>query len=1058
MALRTLSQEKETILRDRPASVVAGAGSGKTTLLVRAIYDDVEQHGVPLDELFVAAFNRSAAAHLVAKIGDEFACGLQPGRRARDLAGAWVGTFHDLCARIVREQPFAAAVAPDFVVLDDVEALVLQQEALNAAIEDLDTPELADLLVRAELKPIREAVRSIFDRFRSAGEERPALTIGPRSTYDDAPLRAAAQALIEEPSCRDALREAARQALDGSPEELKGHVSATVRPLREAYNAEFALWAKAKADTQLAPALAGFAQLLERFGELYDERKQRQGALDYEDLQLGARRVLQDEAAGKAYRGRFQRVYVDEAQDTNALQQQILAGLAAERTMQVGDEQQSIYRFRWAAVDEFRRLVGFGAGTLRENYRSQEPVLDVLNGWFLRILGAAFLPLEVGAEARPCVERPVELVLVEAENRKPSRRAEAQELARIVQSLHEGEGFAWGEIAVLFRALTAVGAYREELEAAGVPVLLVAGQGFFAHDQVADAIAFLRVIANPRDDEALIRALASPYAAASDEDLALLRTAAGPRNPLWSGVDGVASLAPFAAGVRGLRGRVRSLELPRLVEEALAACDYEIAALGLPEADRRHANLRKLVRLADAHAASGSHDLRAFLGFLDRYVELAVDPGESVVIDEGVNAVRLLSVHAAKGLEYPAVVIADAAHGRPNFTPLILASPGVPSGIKARDDDGELVRAFAYDELATAERASDDEEERRIHYVALTRAMQRLIVLGQTDTTREGRQCPGALQFLADLPGLPSAGGAGDIALGRGVLHVRSVVAAPVEVPESLEPLTVEPAIEAPQPELVTPPAITPGLRGRILSYSALEAHATCSLRFHLERELGVPGVDEHVTGRGVPGLGGRRFGEAFHEVMRGVDWRAPGDDAWAAAAFGELGPGASANDRARAATHYALARNGDVGHLLAAAAMVAVEEPFVLSLDGAVLTGYIDVRAVMADGSMLVVDWKTGRASDGAYALQRELYALACLEGGAPRVELAWVFLDEPHATVREAYSAADRNALAERLIVRLGALFAPPVPAATERQWFCAACPGLRAWCPVSHSTSPP
>jgi hypothetical protein len=276
------------------------------------------------------------------------------------------------------------------------------------------------------------------------------------------------------------------------------------------------------------------------------------------------------------------------------------------------------------------------------------------------------------------------------------------------------------------------------------------------------------------------------------------------------------------------------------------------------------------------------------------------------------------------------------------------------------------------------------------------------------------------------------------------------------EQPPTLAPLAVEAAVELPAPLVVTAPAVLPGLRGRIVSYSSLELHATCSLRYHLEHELRIPTVEEAASGRPDSGIGGRRFGEAFHELMRGVDWREPADAAWAAAQFVELGSGANGADRERAATHYARAIGGEEARRLRVAQQVAVEEPFVLTLDGAVLTGYMDVRAVESDGSMLVVDWKTGMASPGAYELQQELYAVACLDAGASSVEVAWVFLDDPEATVRAVYPALGRQALAERVSRRLKALLDPPVPAAIERQPFCFGCPGLRAWCPVSRRST--
>ena len=1049
MALIELSDEKRAILATRPPVVAAGAGSGKTTLLVRALYDDVVRDDVPLEALFVAAFNRAAAAHLVAKVAEEFARGREPFEPVVELDDAWIGTFHDLCARILREQPHAAGVAPDFVVIDEVEALVLIEESITEAIETTEHPSLVDLLVRVDTG-VRGAVRSTFDRLRSAGIASPVIPVPDEPIVETETLRDLARQVYDHPATNPRNRDRAATILDaivtgefGKAERVHLTCAQIVKPLHEACGAALDAVQKAVAEREARPLLAALAAVFDRFLAIYTERKERQGALDYEDLQLRARDVLADPAAGARYRGRFQRVYIDEAQDTNRLQQDIVALLAATRTMQVGDEHQSIYRFRWADVDAFRSVAGAAPATLLANFRSQRPVLDVLNGWFTDLIGSAFRHLEVAVDANDGAERPVELVIVEStEGAPPPREAEAAELALIARRLHDAEGFAWSEIAVLFRALTEVDPYRRALEAAGIPVLLVAGQGFFKHDQVVDVLALLHVVANPRDDEQLIRALAAPYAAASDRDLVDLREAAGQYVPLWNGIDAIPALAAFAATVRTLRRRVRDLDLPGLVEAAISALDYELAALGLDEPDRRHANLRKLVRLADAHAATGANDLRGFLRFLDDYEELAKDPGESVVIDESQDAIRLLSIHAAKGLEYPAVILADTNHKPGGGYPMLLVTPDGRVGLRMQSEDGgDPQRLFELEALEQAEKAANDAEERRVHYVALTRAMRRLVITGRARFIGDERKCEHALALLTEPLDLPAAGGSADLVVGNGVMHVRSVVVEAVEEPEHLEPMTIKPAVDGPPPAVIDPPTIVPSQRGLQLSYTALELHATCSLRYHLERELGLPSIDETATTPAMPGLGARRFGVAFHALMQEVDWHAPPADGWAATRVGELETLATAADAARAERYCCEARDSTIGHRLREAVEVRTERPFTVQIDGAIVTGFFDVWALEADGTTLIVDWKTGGSGPAGYELQRDLYTRGAFSAGAQVVESAWVGFDP--------WVMAGRHLLAAPpATTSLGA----PVPAALTRQPFCAGCPGLRTFCPVS------
>ena len=183
MALRFLSAEKRAILDSPQSGVVsAGAGSGKTTLLARAVYEDVVVRGIPVDEILVVAFNNAAAAHLVARIQDEFVLGRDPAEPAVDLSCAWVGTFHALCGRIVRERAHAAEVAPDFVVLDELESRMLLELALDEAGETCEHPGVVPML--AAFSDARVAARSVLNRGRAAGERVPVVPVPPMPAFD----------------------------------------------------------------------------------------------------------------------------------------------------------------------------------------------------------------------------------------------------------------------------------------------------------------------------------------------------------------------------------------------------------------------------------------------------------------------------------------------------------------------------------------------------------------------------------------------------------------------------------------------------------------------------------------------------------------------------------------------------------------------------------------------------------------------------------------------------------------------------------------------------------
>ena len=181
----------------------------------------------------------------------------------------------------------------------------------------------------------------------------------------------------------------------------------------------------------------------------------------------------------------------------------------------------------------------------------------------------------------------VELVVVEDIDARATREHEATETAVVVRRLHDEEGFAWGEIVVLFRARTGIDLYDRALRASGAPTVLIGGNVFAEHEQVADVLALLALVENPHDEEQLVRALASPYVAASDDDLFALREAAGSNGALWDAVSQVPALRSFGAELAELRARRAELPLGALVEACLAFRDYELAALGLADGAAR---------------------------------------------------------------------------------------------------------------------------------------------------------------------------------------------------------------------------------------------------------------------------------------------------------------------------------------------------------------------------------------------------------------------------------------------------------------------------------------
>src|SRR5581483_1705341 len=521
--------------------VSAGAGTGKTTVLVERFVRAVDA-GVDVGSILVITYTERAAAELRARIRARLA-GLGRPDLTRDLDGAWISTIHGFCLRLLKQHPFAAGLDPRFRVLDESQAAVLRAEAFDEALTAFcarGEPERLALLSTYGSRGLRRMLTGVYETLRSAG--RPlALSLGDEAGMEGsvAELRAAAAA--------SNAAEAARlvELLDRKPApelllELSGYAVKGDEDYEQARLAveQAALNAVAARDRDL------LQELLQAFERSYQAAKDRESAVDFEDLQLRARNLLRDHPSIREQEQlRFRQVCVDEFQDTNRLQCELIDLVAREELFFVGDEFQSIYRFRHADVEVFkerRALVG-DVLPLTQNWRSRPEVLAVVNHLFASAFGDEFRRLvAAGRFPDPAVRPGVELLVTDKASYRGSgigwRRGEAKAVARRVREIVESGEATAGEIVLLFAAGTDAELYEEELRAAGLPTYRATGRGYFGQQQVVDLLAYLRLLHNRYDDEALVTVLASPFVGVSNDALVLLRRAA-PRRPLFTGIE-----------------------------------------------------------------------------------------------------------------------------------------------------------------------------------------------------------------------------------------------------------------------------------------------------------------------------------------------------------------------------------------------------------------------------------------------------------------------------------------------------------------------------------------
>jgi ATP-dependent helicase/nuclease subunit A len=1052
----TPQQQRAVDRRDGPLFVHAGAGSGKTSVLVERFVRAARDDDAGADGVLAITFTDKAAAEMKLRIRNRFA---ELGDRdlARETERAWVSTIHGFCSRVLRAHPLAAGIDPEYRVLDDGEAARLALQASEQAMEDFlggdPAPDRLELIAAYGPDRLGQLVREFHARRRAAGESEPRLPV----PDDDRDQREIAYCRL-------------------------------------------------------------LADVLDAFSARYAEAKQRRSALDFDDLELLTRDLLRDNPAlRERYQTRFKHVLVDELQDVNPLQEQLLALVADGNLFTVGDELQSIYGFRHADVGVFRRRRAEAerAGRIEPltvNFRSRAEILDVIDAAFSNVF-EDFQPLDAPEDAErtdptlPGAGEPrVELLLVDksgprwketlgedafrAGDAAEWRAAEARLLAKRIESIAVAERRSYGDFVILLRASSDAPLYERALRDRGVPTYLAGGGGYWGQQQVADVRSYLAAVANPLDEVALIAVLASPLGDVSlDAVVALGLEAKRSRRDLWETIKAIDGGALSPRDTAHIRGFVERLERDRadaprialedLLDRAITDSGYDRAVLAMPDGERRMANLRKLMRVARSFEADEGRDLRGFIDHLDEQTLTRPREGEATLEGAELGAVRLMTIHNAKGLEFPVVCVADLGReGREDDALLDLADDGRIALRMASLEDG-LVDSRDRAELREAQRESDDLEERRVMYVALTRAQERLIVSGATDFEKwpEAKLLGAPANWLwrVLVPDLPERVADGEVG-GEATLdwmghpaRVAWTVCAPATVdavlpaddraPEPLrDPADAQHMLAlAPHFEPIAVAAAPPVSR---LSYSALASYGRCGYRFHLERVAGL-----HATGEVLPGadqvgdISALARGSVVHELLEHMDMGsgAVPDDERIAEVIRAHGGGGADETRADVRRLVEGFARSPLRERLGRAHSVRAEVPFAFNLGALLMTGYLDVLAGEGEQT-LIVDYKTdaldGRepaaVCDERYAGQRTVYALAGLRTGAERVEVAYSFLERPNEVVSSLFTAADAAALERRLTELAEGLVAGRFePSPTPGADLCAGCPGRAALC---------
>ena len=648
---------------DGPVLILAGAGSGKTRVLAHRVAYLVGVRGVRPWQILAVTFTNKAAAELRARI-----TGLVGEEAGHDVA---MGTFHALCARVLRRDGAAIGLDRHFVVYDSDD----QQSLMKQVLRDEDLP--------------------------ITGEYKPSAILG-------------------------AISRAKNEMLDAE------FIASNAHTHRE----------------------REIARLFRR----YQAKLRSVGALDFDDLLLEAVRLFHDAPEVlERYQSRWRYLHVDEYQDTNRPQYLWVKALAAghQNLCVVGDDDQSIYSWRGADI---RNILDFEGDypnaaviKLEQNYRSTQLILDAAHAVVTHNSARKDKKLWTDISGGRQISR------FEAYNEEE----EAEWIARQIEELTGGRGSPltrradeeverWqrGDVAVMYRTNAQSRAIEEAFLRYGIRYQLVGGTRFYQRREVKDALAYLRILRSDTDQVSFERILNVPTRGIGDKTLEELRIAAAggsahateapPEAPLeppleptyWSAIEAAGegrietlgsrartALAGFAGLVSRLRTRIGILPLPEMLDAVLEESGYRaMLADGSEEGEERWNNLLELRSVTTRYDDLAPDDA------LDRFLEETALVADQDSYEAGADAVTLITLHAAKGLEFPVVFIAGLEEG-------------VFPHSRSLDDEKQL------------------EEERRLAYVGITRAKRRLFL---SHAARRATWGQGGLsvpsRFLFEIP------------------------------------------------------------------------------------------------------------------------------------------------------------------------------------------------------------------------------------------------------------------------------------------------------------------
>ena len=737
------------------------------------------------------------------------------------------------------------------------------------------------------------------------------------------------------------------------------------------------------------------AIVFRRYLALTADAKAKDGGLDFSDLILHALQIFteQRELVATHFTRRFRYILVDEFQDTDPAQFEIVLALVGELSPRtdclflVGDPKQSIYLFREADVTRFKeaqRIIGQACGGLTVNldtsFRSTKEVIGFTNHLFLSLFASAERAFEFGYEpirtspARAEQAGSVELLLPpRGEQSADTKRNEAEMVGRRIHALVKGDPVdvyeenpdhrwqkrpaRYGDLAILLAQRTNLEYYLSSLARAGIPYYVHGGTGFYGRQEIYDLFNLLCFLENGHSDVSLVGVLRSPYFGISDAELFLLSRGPGTiferlvQYAETSGSKGAVRAVTLLAGWQEYAGRTG---LVTLIRKILAGSGLYTVYGALPEGQQILANIEKLIAIVRAREEKG-YALADLVADLKVAMDKEEREGEAPLDALATNAVNIMTIHAAKGLEFPVVIVPDLGTSFRDHSPAIMIGDDFRMvGVQVPDPSDNFVSADTpvLAALREMQRQKERAERKRLLYVALTRARDHLILSGTLpEVVQPSEFAKTRIEWVWNGLGVTAK----NVAAGwcdAGGVRIR-LISDPLAIPAEYGGVKPERVEVPPECSGGTGTFVRPVLplvpdAGRVIPVSELEG----------DHRVHAPRVSKYL-----PGVDGARKGTIIHEVLRGRDASAVLEE------YGEF-----SEEHLRQCEEIIAAFFST--DLMKRVKRSFCEVPFVLTLGTRRVTGKIDRLCELDDGSWVVIDYKSEVAEPEEFPLVGEAYA----------------------------------------------------------------------------------